>query len=83
MTHSYADRMTANELTRGYTTLATDAHSIAEGLERFAKDVERGLRCGDINQLARQMQDLLVRAVQLDATRETAELYAADHTTEK
>ncbi|MFJ6667427.1 hypothetical protein [Streptomyces sp. NPDC091383] len=78
MSESFADRSTASTLTRGHEALARDARSMADTLTYFAKDVERGLRCGDINQLAARMQALLVLATTVAATRETAELYTAE-----
>jgi RNA polymerase-interacting CarD/CdnL/TRCF family regulator len=75
--------MTANTLKQGMEALAHDSRAAAEDLERFAKDVDRGLRCGDITQIAARVQQLLIRAAQVTATRETAEWYTAERDTGK
>ncbi|MFI8351273.1 hypothetical protein [Streptomyces sp. NPDC085596] len=78
MPESMADRMTASTLTRGHEQLARDARDLADALTRFADNIDEGLRCGDITRIAGDTQQLLIRAVQLNATRETASLYSAE-----
>ncbi|MET8585718.1 hypothetical protein ABZX39_33345 [Streptomyces collinus] len=83
MTESIAARMTASTMDRDRAALARDAHDIAEALERFAKDVDKGIATGEVNRIAQDVQQLLIRATRLAAVRETSELYAADRAAEK
>lgn len=79
MVDSHAARMTASLLDRERTSLAAEAQDIADAAARFAKDVERGLACGDASRIAQQVQQFLIRAARVDAMQETAALYDAEN----
>ncbi|MEV6165745.1 hypothetical protein AB0L71_28295 [Streptomyces sp. NPDC052052] len=78
MTDSLAARATASQVTRIQTELARNAQRLSEDLARFAQDVDRGIACGDMPQIANGVQKLLLQATRLDAMRELSELYAAE-----
>lgn len=77
MTDTLAARMSANQMTRISEELANKAQSLSEDLARFAENVDRGIACGDMPQIANGVQRLLLQATRLDAMREMSELYAA------
>ncbi|MFJ6069028.1 hypothetical protein ACIQHU_39065 [Streptomyces tendae] len=83
MSESMADRMTASTMDRDRAALVRDAQDIAEALAHFAKDVDKGIAIGEVNRIAQDVQQLLIRATRLGTMRETSELYVADRATEK
>lgn len=78
MTESMATRTAVRQIERDRAFLATEAQSASEALARFAKDVERGVACGDMTRIADQVQKLLARATRLEAVQEIENLYAAE-----
>ncbi|MFF0055717.1 hypothetical protein ACFYRI_15130 [Streptomyces microflavus] len=78
MSDTPAARTSASQMTRIADELATKAQTLSEELARFAGDVDRGIACGDMPQIASGVQQLLLQATRLDAMREMSELWAAE-----
>ncbi|MCQ1579312.1 hypothetical protein [Streptomyces parvus] len=52
MSDALAARTSANQITRIADELATKAQPLSEDLARFAENVDRGIACGDMPQIA-------------------------------
>ncbi|MZE76804.1 hypothetical protein [Streptomyces xinghaiensis] len=70
--------MTASMLNREHAVLAREAQDIADAAARLANDIPAGLTAGEEKQLARAVQQFLVRATRASAMREVATLYEAE-----
>lgn len=74
----HATRMTADAIDRDRSILVREARDLAATATRLAEDVDQRIACGDVDQMAAAMHQIVLRTVRLTAMRQTAELFTAE-----
>lgn len=73
-----ATRMTTGQIARERDLIAREAADLAHMAGRLAKDVDRGVAIGSVQEIASAARRLELRAVKLEAMQDTVDMYAAD-----